>query len=87
MDFAALLSSGETLSTNAVTIALVLGTDASPSGHISGVASVSGSTASQTFDWSGTAINGNRYVIQFLVTTSLGQKFSAWSYVSIQSPG
>lgn len=87
MDFAPLLASGETLASMTPSLGLVLGTDANPASHLSGSASVSGSVASQKIQWTGSALNGNRYTIRFLAVTSAGQTLSAWSYCSIQAPG
>lgn len=69
-DFAPLLASGETLSTQSVAATVYTGTDASPSGVISGSATASGSVVSQKVA-GGTA--GNIYNLICTVTTSTGQ--------------
>lgn len=69
-DFAPLLASGETLSTQSVAATVYTGTDASPSAIISGSASASGSVVSQKVT-AGTA--GNIYNLVCTVTTSAGQ--------------
>ena len=69
-DFGSLLAAGETVSTQTVAATVYTGTDASPSGVISGSATASGSVVSQKVT-GGTA--GNIYNLICTITTSAGQ--------------
>jgi hypothetical protein len=69
-DFGSLLASSETISTQSVAATVYTGTDASPSGVISGSATASGSVVSQKVT-GGTA--GNIYNLICTVTTSTSQ--------------
>lgn len=80
------LQDNETISSVVFAISLVLGTDASPSSHITGTNTVTGTIVSNTFTWTTTAIEGNRYCISAVSTTSTGNKYSYWSYISLQKP-
>ena len=69
-DFGSQLAASETISTQSVAATVWTGTDASPSGVISGSATASGSVVSQKVT-SGTA--GNVYNLICTVTTSTSQ--------------
>jgi len=69
-DFGSLLAASETISTQTVAATVYTGTDASPSGVISGSATASGSVVSQKVT-GGTA--GNIYNLICTVTTSASQ--------------
>ena len=79
-DFADVLASAETISTQVVTSTTYSGTDASPSSMISGAATASGSVVSQDIT-AGTA--GVLYVLTCTITTSASNTFVKTGYVGV----
>lgn len=79
-DFLSQLAVGETLSTASVVATVYSGTDASPSGVISGSASISGSQVSQKLT-AGTL--GVTYLLVCTVTTSASQTLSISAFLVI----
>lgn len=79
-DFAGLLASGETISTQTVTALTYSGTDASPSSIISGSASASGTIVTQALT-AGTA--GVIYELTCQITTSASQTLQLTGYLAI----
>ena len=69
-DFSSDLASGETISTKVVTAAVYSGTDASPSGIISGSATSSGAIVTQKITG---GVLGVIYELLCQITTSAGQ--------------
>jgi hypothetical protein len=79
------LADSETISSVVFSISVQSGTDATPSTHITGTNTVTGTTVSNTFTWSGSAVAGNRYCIKALSTTNLNNIYSFYSYIAIQT--
>ena len=79
-DFSSLLASGETISTKTVTAAVYSGTDATPSGIISGSASNSGAVVTQAIT-GGTV--GVIYELTCTVTTSASQTLVLVGYMAV----
>lgn len=79
-DFASLLASGETISTQSVAAATYSGTDASPSSIISGSATASGSVVSQKVT-AGTV--GVIYLLTCTITTSASQVLNMVGYLAV----
>jgi len=74
------LAAGEAISSATVTCAVWSGTDASPSSMISGSATVSSTTVTQTIVG---GIAGNIYLLTITAVTSAGQTLKATSYLAI----
>lgn len=79
-DFASLLASGETISTQVCTATVYSGTDASPSSVINGSATASGTVVTQSLT-AGTL--GVIYEITCTITTSASQTLALTGYLSI----
>ena len=73
-------SATETISTASTTATVYSGTDASPSGVISGAATISGKVVSQAFTG---GLAGNIYQVVCSVTTSLGQTLKMVALLAI----
>lgn len=80
------LLDSETISSVVFSISLSSGVDANPSSHITGSGTVVGTIVSNLFTWTGSAITGNRYCISAVSTCNTGNKYSYWSYISLQNP-
>lgn len=83
LDFANDLGDGETLSTTTWTIAVVTGTDASPSSHLSGSPVIDGTASSQRITG---LLGGVLYRVQAIVTTSASNTLSLYSHVLGNTP-
>jgi len=79
-DFTSDLAIAETISTQVVTAAVYSGTDATPSGIISGVASASGKTVSQKITG---GVVGVIYQLLCTITTSLGQTITQSAFLTV----
>lgn len=79
-DFLSRLAVGETISTQVVTATTYSGTDAAPSGIISGAASASGSKVTQKVT-AGTL--GVTYLLKCTITTSTGQTLILSGFIVI----
>lgn len=81
-DFLSRLSVGETISTAVVTAAVHSGVDASPSGLLSGSASISGSQVTQKLT-AGTV--GVTYLLLCTITTSASKTLQLSAFQSVTS--
>ena len=79
-DFTSNLAIGETVSTQTVTATVYSGTDASPSGVISGSASTSGAVVSQKITG---GVLGVMYELLCQITTSLGQTLQQSAFLAV----
>lgn len=79
-DFSSDYAVGETCSSGSVTAAVYSGTDATPSGIISGAASFSGAVATQTVVG---GVAGVTYLLTATTISSLGKTRSRSGYLSI----
>lgn len=83
-DFTSRLASGETISTQVVTASVYTGTDASPSGLISGSASASGAVVTQKITG---GVAGVIYYLLCQITTSAGQTLDMEGFLAVVAPG
>lgn len=81
-DFISKLAIGETISTQVVVATVYSGTDAAPSGLISGAATASGTRVTQKII-GGTL--GNIYQLTCTITTSAGQTLLLSAFLAIES--
>jgi hypothetical protein len=79
-NFLSRLAPAETINSVAVSAAVWSGNDSSPSGIISGAASISGTTVTQLVVG---GVLGTTYELSCLATTSLGQKLLLAGYLVI----
>ena len=79
-DFISDLAVGETISGATVTATLWTGTDPTPSGIISGAASISGSVVTQKLT---AGLAGNIYAVTCTATTSAGQTLVRSAYLVV----
>jgi len=79
-DFTSSLAIGETISTQTVTASTYSGTDAVPSGVISGAASASGTVVSQKITG---GVLGVMYELLCQITTSLGQTLQQSAFLAV----
>jgi len=79
-DFTSSLVIGETISTQTVTASTYSGTDATPSGVISGIASTSGAVVSQKITG---GVLGTMYELLCQITTSLGQTLQQSAFLAV----
>ena len=79
-DFTSLLASGETINTASVAVTVVSGTDAAPSGLLSGVASITGALVKQLFTG---GLSGVTYGFVCTANTSLGQSLQLSAYMAV----
>lgn len=82
--FAESLAAGETVSSATVTATVYSGTDASPSSIISGSATCSGSTATQTITG---GVAGVVYLLVCVATSSASQAMVRQGYLAVQAEG
>lgn len=82
-DFAAMLGTGETISTAAWSIAALTGLDASPSSRLLGSTQISGTQVLQRI---GTAVAGETYRITATIATSASQTLTLYANCKCQSP-
>lgn len=80
--FLSQLGVSETISTAVVTATVYSGTDSSPSSVISGSASISGSNVNQLIT---AGVEGVIYLLECLITTSLGQTLSITTFLAVIS--
>lgn len=80
VDFLSLLAIGETISTKVVTASVYSGTDASPSAIISGAATSSGTTVTQSIIG---GVAGAIYYLLFTITTSLSQTRTIGAFLAV----
>ena len=81
-DFTSLLAVGETISTKAVVASVYSGTDASPTGIVSGSASASGAVVTQLITMVG-RVAGNIYELMCTITTSASQTLKISAYLAV----
>jgi len=81
-DFTSQLAVGETISTKAVVASVYSGTDAAPTGIVSGSASASGSVVTQLITMVGRTV-GNIYELMCTITTSVGQTLKISAYLAV----
>jgi hypothetical protein len=74
------LATGETISAAVFSATVVKGTDASPSGIISGSATISGAVCSNLII---DGVNGVKYLIKCIATTSQSQKLHGLGYLTV----
>ena len=86
VDFTAALLAGETISSATVAIAVVGGTDATPSTRLSGSAGISGNKVSQTIDVRGLSGAAVYYRLDFVITTNQRPAVSRWSHFWSRPP-
>lgn len=86
IDFVKDLNAGETISTVAVALAVVTGTDANPSSRLSGSVSISGSKCSQAIDVR-SAPPGVYYRLIMTVATNQRVAVTLWSHFWSRTPG
>lgn len=79
-DFSSFLGAGETISTAVATAAVWSGTDAAPSGVINGVASISGTVATQSLT---AGVAGVIYAIIMTITTNLAQTLQISGFLTV----
>lgn len=79
-DFVSSLATGETISTATCTASVFSGLDATPSGIISGVASISGTKATQKLTG---GVNGTIYKVMMTITTSTSNTLVLSGYVAV----
>jgi len=80
IDFAPLLDIGETVSSATTSIRVISGTDAAPSGMLSGAPIIAGSIVNQLIVG---GIAGSNYKVGISITTSIGQVFTESAELSI----
>lgn len=81
-DFTSDLAVGETISTQSVAATVYSGTDAAPSGLISGLATASGAVVSQKLIG---GVAGVIYQLVCTITTSLSQTLLMQAYMVVES--
>ncbi len=79
-DYTKQFGTGETISTATFTATVVKATDASPNNIISGAATISGSKATQLVI---NGIDGVKYLIKCIATTSQSQKLHGLGYLTV----
>jgi hypothetical protein len=82
--FGTRLQYGETITGNSVTCVLFSGTDPNPSAMISGAATVSGTTVTQSITG---GLAGNIYTVVCIVTGSGSHNYSQECRLAVISPG
>lgn len=82
-DFSPDLAPGETLTAATWNISLVSGADTNLPARLNGSPIVSGSATQQ---WIQGLVPGSKYLLQAVVTTSIGQELSYWSHVICETP-
>lgn len=80
LEFPFVLGAGVTISTQSVAATVYSGTDASPSGVLSGSATASGATVNQNVTGAGAEL-GVTYELICTITTSDGQTLQAGGYL------
>lgn len=79
-DYTKQLATGETISTAVFSATVIKGTDASPGGIISGAATIAAAVCSQlVID----GVDGVKYLIKCIATTSQSQKLHGLGYLTI----
>ena len=81
-DFAALLGTGETISTVTWSMTALLGIDTSPASRLVGTPQVSGTQVLQRI---GTAVAGETYRILATITTSASQTLTLYAHCQCQN--
>ena len=82
-DFAALLGTGETISTATWSIAALVGFDTAPLSRLIGSPQITGTQVLQRI---GTCVAGETYRITATISTSAGQTLTLYAHCSCQSP-
>jgi hypothetical protein len=80
VDFISRLASGETINTGSCAATLYSGTDPNPSGILSSLATVSGTSVIQQITG---GVRGNIYELAYTAVTSLGQTLLITGYFAI----
>lgn len=84
-NFTLLLATGETIQSAIWTCKVAAGTDPSPASRLQGAPATSPDGA-KTQQWLSGLIPGNKYLLEAMVTTSIGQMKSLWSHVTCADP-
>ena len=79
-NFISELAPGETISTATVAATVWSGNDPTPSGIVSGAASISGTTVTQTITG---GVIGTIYKLLCTITTSAGQTLQGWGLLAV----
>lgn len=84
-NFTLRLATGETIQSAIWTCKVAAGTDPSPASHLQGSPATS-PDGTRTQILIGGLIPSNKYLLEAMITTSLGQEKSLWSHVTCSDP-